>query len=202
MNKDEISDIWETVYWETLDELRKDLQDDLQNYKSSIDEELKEYTWRDVYYIRKKDIEEALITYKNNMNSKLEENAMPKENHRIIISGSRDGVLEKDVHSVIDELIKEYGKNITIITGGARGVETIADTYAEKRGLRTEVFLADWKKYHNGAGMVRNRQMLNQNPSRVICIYSGKRTAGTANMAKIARERSVDVREYGLTEDK
>ena len=48
----------------------------------------------------------------------------------------------------------EIGK---IVSGGARGADSLAARFARERGLELQEFLPDYKKYGRGAPLVRNK---------------------------------------------
>ncbi|QOZ68877.1 SLOG family protein [Bradyrhizobium arachidis] len=78
-----------------------------------------------------------------------------------------------------------------VIHGDAKGADWCADRWATKNRLPIERFPAHWKLHHNGAGPIRNRQMLDEaKPGLVIAFPGG---SGTADMMKQAREAGVRV---------
>lgn len=75
---------------------------------------------------------------------------------RIAIVGSRDYLNMEEVIAFVDTLAMDD----IVITGGARGVDIVAETAARKRGLEVVVFLADWDQYGKAAGYMRNQQLV------------------------------------------
>jgi predicted Rossmann fold nucleotide-binding protein DprA/Smf involved in DNA uptake len=47
-----------------------------------------------------------------------------------------------------------------IISGGAEGADTLAERYAQTRGIPIQVFPADWDRFGTKAGPNRNRQIV------------------------------------------
>lgn len=113
---------------------------------------------------------------------------------RIIVCGSR-GIDDTDYVSKCMEYIREFD-NPTIITGGAKGVDTIAHNLAYIMGYNREVYPANWKEYGRSAGMIRNKQMLDTGCDLVIAVYDKVKTIGTSNMTNIARRKGVPVVEF------
>jgi len=72
---------------------------------------------------------------------------------RVAIVGSRD---YSPLSDVVD-YVRSLPDDTVIITGGARGVDQIAESEALARGLEVVVHLPDWAKYGKSAGMIRNR---------------------------------------------
>ena len=113
---------------------------------------------------------------------------------RVLVCGGRHFSDVEFVHSVLNNLHK---KNIitTLIEGDARGADRIAGYWARKNRVTNEKFPADWKKYGNAAGPIRNSQMLEEGKPDLVVAFPGGR--GTRNM--IERAKSVDVRVVDLS---
>jgi hypothetical protein len=95
---------------------------------------------------------------------------------RIAIIGSR---------SIIDpwlllEAISESGFEVTsIVSGGAKGADNLAERYASKYEIPITVLLADWDKHGKSAGMRRNAEVLAVCDA-VIALWDGT-SPGTKN---------------------
>ena len=46
-----------------------------------------------------------------------------------------------------------------IISGGARGVDSLAEIYAQDQNIPLTVFKPDWDTHKRAAGIIRNRQI-------------------------------------------
>ncbi len=61
---------------------------------------------------------------------------------------------------LIDDLGKYIPKGIEeIVSGGAKGVDTVAAEYAKKKGLRLMEFLPQYERYGRAAPLKRNEQI-------------------------------------------
>ena len=60
-----------------------------------------------------------------------------------------------------------------VVSGGARGVDSIAARYAREHGLKLTEFLPDYDKYGRGAPLVRNRLIVDY-ADIVIAFWDGK----------------------------
>ena len=85
--------------------------------------------------------------------------------YRIIIAGSRDfenyEVVKTKAAAVIKAIKeKEPEAKIEIVSGGARGVDSLGERFAREYGYKLWRFPADWNAYGRAAGPIRNRQML------------------------------------------
>jgi hypothetical protein len=102
---------------------------------------------------------------------------------RLLVCGGREYVNRERVFYVLDAYHKKFGISV-LIHGAARGADSLADEWAVARGVETDPFPANWKKYGRRAGFIRNTHMLEEgNPDDVIAFPGG---VGTAMMCKIA----------------
>ena len=86
---------------------------------------------------------------------------------RVAIIGSR-GITEIPN---MDELIPPEAT--VIVSGGARGVDTLARQYARRKGLEMLEFLPEYEKYGRGAPLKRNITII-ENADLVIAFWDGK----------------------------
>lgn len=106
----------------------------------------------------------------------------------IVICGSREGFDQVQV----DLEMASLPDDAMVITGGARGVDRLAHSAAERFGFQTEVIHAEWERHGKKAGYLRNVEMLNREPDRVIAFWDGK-SKGTLHTITEARRRSIPV---------
>jgi len=107
---------------------------------------------------------------------------------RLLVSGSRIFTDRNKLWEKLSEL-----KPTIIIHGGARGVDTMADTYAKEHGIPCIKMEANWDYYQKAAGPIRNQWMLDlTNPDLVVAFPKGE-ARGTRHMMKIARAKGVEV---------
>jgi hypothetical protein len=102
---------------------------------------------------------------------------------KVLICGSRS---IKDPE-VVPRAVQASGfQPITeIVTGGASGVDTLADGWAHAVELDRTIMFANWKARGKAAGYHRNERMVRY-ADVVIAIWDGKST-GTAHTMQIAR---------------
>ena len=79
--------------------------------------------------------------------------------HKLMVCGSRTIVDEQWIFSKLNELFALH-KDMVVLSGGAAGVDSIGEKWADLHNVPIEHFLPDWKKYGRGAGIVRNKQMV------------------------------------------
>jgi hypothetical protein len=110
---------------------------------------------------------------------------------KVLICGSRNWTDEKAIFEVVGRL----PSGTTVITGGARGADRIADDAAASRGLARVVENADWDRYGKRAGFIRNVKMLDMltpQEDEVIAFWDGE-SRGTEHTIRAARERGIKV---------
>jgi hypothetical protein len=99
---------------------------------------------------------------------------------KVIIAGSRD-ITDYDY---ICNAVKISGYTITeVVSGRARGVDTLGEKYAEEFQLAVKYFPADWKRLGRAAGPLRNLEMGNY-ADKAILVWDG-RSPGTEGMMNI-----------------
>ncbi len=116
---------------------------------------------------------------------------------RLLICGSRDYRDRKRIRDYLIEI-----KPDVVIEGGATGADRIAYDEARKLGIKVESFRSDWRRYGKGAGMIRNKAMLQfGNPDFCLAFFSGKVTKGTMHMVTLCKAARVRGRTIGLTKE-
>ena len=114
---------------------------------------------------------------------------------KVIIAGGRDFDDYNYMSSELTELFENsaYFKGITIkiISGMAKGADSLAIRYADEHKLTKVLFPANWKSYPRIAGFLRNEDMLSI-ATHLIAFWDGK-SSGTKDMIDIAQEKGIPV---------
>ena len=106
---------------------------------------------------------------------------------RLVIAGSR-GITDYEVLRtavVASGYWKQHKESLEIVSGMARGVDSLAVEFARRNGLVLWEFPADWQTHGKAAGHIRNRQMA-EFCDCVLVIWDGE-SPGTKNMIKEAQ---------------
>jgi predicted Rossmann fold nucleotide-binding protein DprA/Smf involved in DNA uptake len=101
---------------------------------------------------------------------------------KVAIVGSRS--IEKLPNQVIERL-----KNLRpthIISGGAKGTDTLASLYAKENGIKLTEYLPDYEKYGKPATHIRNKEIV-QNADTIVIVWDGE-SKGTLNVKKLAKQ--------------
>jgi predicted Rossmann fold nucleotide-binding protein DprA/Smf involved in DNA uptake len=79
-----------------------------------------------------------------------------------------------------------------IVSGGAKGIDKIAQMYAKENNLKVTVFLPDYKRYLKGAPFKRNQQIA-EYADKCLAIWDGK-SKGTINTVELFKKFNKPVR--------
>lgn len=110
---------------------------------------------------------------------------------KVIIAGSRnfnDYILLKNNCDILLSITKE---TIEIVSGGARGADTLGEKYAHENNLELKIFPADWS-IGKGAGFIRNKQMA-EYADALIAFWDGE-SKGTKMMIDLAKKMNLKVK--------
>jgi hypothetical protein len=110
---------------------------------------------------------------------------------KVIIAGSRKfsdyGLLTKTCDHMLSK-----SKTVEIVSGGARGADSLGERYASDRNYKCSKFPADWDKYGKGAGFKRNSEMANYSDC-LIAFWDGE-SRGTRHMINTAKKKGLQIK--------
>jgi hypothetical protein len=84
---------------------------------------------------------------------------------KLAIVGSRS-ITDYDLAPVIPEGVTE------IVSGGARGIDRVAEKYATDNNIKFTVFLPDYDSYGRAAPIIRNRDIIAY-ADNILAIWDG-----------------------------
>lgn len=101
---------------------------------------------------------------------------------RVIICGSRTLGREHLLNALRE--CKWSNQIKTVISGGAKGIDTEAALYAARNKISKEIYPAKWRIHGRRAGPIRNQQMIDEGkPDSIIAVWDGD-SPGTADMLR------------------
>lgn len=107
---------------------------------------------------------------------------------KLAIVGSRILPETDENLAKITEIIKRHISGITeIVSGGARGADTLAERYAAQEGIRFTLFKAEWEKYHRAAGPLRNAKVVSYCDKLIAFYINEAKSTGTKDAVKRAK---------------
>ncbi len=114
---------------------------------------------------------------------------------RVVIAGSRNYTDYNNAKFFIDKILAplKSSHDIIILSGCCRGADKIGEQYAAENGYIVEKYPADWARYKRGAGLMRNREMIDK-CDIVICFWDEK-SSGTKYLIDYAKakERTIAI---------
>lgn len=109
---------------------------------------------------------------------------------RLLVCGGRDFVHQERVFAALDLL--HHVRPITLlIYGDAPGADRLAAKWAEWRAIPRAPYPAQWDRYGNRAGIIRNQAMITDGKPDGVCAFPGG--VGTADMVSRALEAGLRV---------
>ena len=114
---------------------------------------------------------------------------------KIIVAGGRSfnnyDLLEQKLDYYLPSKINE-GHDIVIISGTAKGADSLGEKYAINKGYEIERFPANWDKYGKSAGYRRNVDMANVADACIV-FWDGT-SPGSKHMIDIANTKRLALR--------
>ena len=112
---------------------------------------------------------------------------------KLAIVGSRNF----DDYEFLKKIIN-YHPCTQIISGGARGADTLAKRYAVEHGIPIKEFLPNWDVHGNSAGFIRNKQIVEACDELVA--FWDSISKGTKHSLDLAEESGKPVYKYWPSE--
>jgi hypothetical protein len=112
---------------------------------------------------------------------------------KVIIAGSRTF----NDYTLLEETLNKFNLTITeIVSGTAKGADSLGERYATENNITIKKFPANWAKYNKSAGYIRNKEMAEYGDI-LIAFWDGK-SKGTKHMIDLANNKnlSVNIIEY------
>lgn len=121
---------------------------------------------------------------------------------RVLFSGSRHFEARGPVRGILEALMKRVGtpKELTVVHGAARGLDTIAGEEAERLGATVESHPADWNRHGVAAGPMRNSHMVGLGADLLVA-FPLPRGSGTQDCMRKASKVGIPVLVYNVESD-
>ena len=114
---------------------------------------------------------------------------------KVLVCGGRDYDNREELYAVLDwidcswEGPGTFGPITVIISGHARGADSLAEQWAKDREVSLEIYPAEWDVYGKSAGFMRNQQMIDEGLPDLVVAFSGGK--GTVNMIKLSNQANI-----------
>jgi hypothetical protein len=106
---------------------------------------------------------------------------------KLAVIGSRSFDDYRILKTTLEPLIEQF-KVTTIVSGGAKGADSLAEKFAKEHGLELNIFPADWDKHGKAAGYIRNVDIWN-NSDLGVAFWDGE-SKGTAHSFQISKKQN------------
>ena len=111
---------------------------------------------------------------------------------KIGIVGSRNFSDYELLKVNIDHFVNRYETDeFVIVSGGAKGADSLAEKYASERHFNIIIHRADWNKHGRAAGMIRNGLIVSD--SDVLVAFWNGSSKGTKNTIDRAKKKGIPV---------
>jgi hypothetical protein len=87
---------------------------------------------------------------------------------KVAVIGSRDFNDYEEVKQTLSTI-----KITLLVSGGAKGADSLGERYAKEHNIETKIFLPDWEKYGKKAGFLRNTDIINE-AELIIAFWDGQ----------------------------
>jgi len=78
-------------------------------------------------------------------------------------------------------------KEVIVVSGGASGVDSLAERWADEKGYKTIIYKADWKKYGRAAGPMRNTKIVEE--CDFVVAFPSSKSVGTYDTMRKAGDK-------------
>ena len=100
---------------------------------------------------------------------------------KVAVVGSRDF----DRYLLLKKTLDSHFIDV-IVSGGARGADSLAEEYANENNIPTEIYKPDWNKYGKRAGYIRNKDIVDA--SDYVIAFWDRQSRGTRSTVNLARK--------------
>uniref|UniRef100_A0A6C0BN01 YspA cpYpsA-related SLOG domain-containing protein n=1 Tax=viral metagenome TaxID=1070528 RepID=A0A6C0BN01_9ZZZZ len=119
---------------------------------------------------------------------------------KLAIVGSRDFQNEVQFNDWMREALAEWSAETTppilVVSGGARGADSLGEKWANARGIETLIFKPDWKTHGKRAGILRNYDIISA--ATHVIAFPSRHGRGTQHSIRVAREQQKPVLVYWI----
>ena len=114
--------------------------------------------------------------------------------NRVAVIGSRSISSYDDYETVRAKLDFFLGKleGLEIVSGGAKGLDKLAEKYAEERGFKMKVFLPDYETYSGKVAPLKRNHQIVEYADMLVAFTTGSN--GTAYTIKLAEKKGIPIR--------
>jgi len=113
---------------------------------------------------------------------------------RVLVCGGRNYADQAEVYRALDNIHWPSARIKLVITGGAKGADRHAESWAGWCAVPCNTYPADWHTHGLSAGPRRNKLMLDEGKPDLVLAFPGG--LGTLDMVRRAIKAGVPVTHY------
>lgn len=113
---------------------------------------------------------------------------------KVIIAGGRTFNTQQHYELLKEVCTEMLSKctNIEIVSGTARGADSLGENFATEMGYDIKRFPADWNQFGKGAGHIRNKQMADY--ADALIVFWDEESKGTKSMISLAKKQNLQIK--------
>lgn len=115
---------------------------------------------------------------------------------RLAIIGYREFADYEYAKKCIKSWQRENGKIDLIVSGGARGADSLAERYAREHNIPTKILKPDWAGLGRSAGILRNTDIINE--STHVLAFVSESSVGTWDSIRKAKSKGLPVTQIDI----
>jgi hypothetical protein len=118
---------------------------------------------------------------------------------KVGITGSRAITNQGFVFSCLDFYLRRFlddPENLTLILGGAKGVDSSAELWAQENSIKTEIYLPEYDKFPPKVAPIKRNQTIVDNSDYLLAITNGSK--GAAATIKMAEKKGIPIKTVKL----
>jgi len=116
---------------------------------------------------------------------------------KVLVTGDRNWTDEDLLAQALSAIGHLHPSNVMVVHGGAAGADSLAGKVANRLGMATHVYEAEWDRYGRAAGPKRNQTMISENPDISLALVVHDNLAnsrGTADCLRRILKAKIPVR--------
>lgn len=121
---------------------------------------------------------------------------------KLTIVGSRNYNDYTQFKNVINETLKKWNYKITdiekIISGGAKGADSLAEKFAKENNIILTIYQPDWKTFGKAAGIMRNTDIIND--CTHVIAFPSHQGSGTQDSIRKAKKDNKIIEVFWIDE--
>lgn len=110
---------------------------------------------------------------------------------KLAIVGSRNFTNKKLFGETIIYILQVWGIPLEVISGGAKGADTLGEKWANENNIPTIIFYPDWEKHGKAAGPIRNKDIISA--ATHVLAFPSRTGRGTQHSIRLAQEQNKEI---------